>query len=616
MRAHLLFTGLGAGNTGDEAMLEGFLSLFPILQGSTVEVFNAESSIVQTLPRQLVYLDWKDRKTCRDAALEADRVLMVGGTPVVEDWGLDWPMRFHALELQFLRDRGRRADAIGLGIDHLRSSEARALFKKGHGNIESWIVRSERCRRALLALEVPEASIHVASDLAWLFMPGNGERDWAQSFWRELGIDPSRPLIGVNVVNERWQGATKVKETVAKVLDELIREYEFQVAFLCNESREGAYFDIAAARETAGLMLEKPVIVPNHYFTPSQMVALLSHCDLTVSQRYHFTVLSVVAGALPLSFARGPQMEGLINDLRQRPVGAMESCNPELLRESAVSAFSDRVNNGMRQVAAKTHLRIRSLESSYFWEESGWRHREAVGLASVKELESPEFRLFMGAMNDLASAWGLRQFTNWSKVWEYPWLWMSGLRSVDWSGTKLLDLGSELSPMPWYLASLGAEVTLVEVDEQWVSSWEKLRRATGYNVQWRIVSEEELPFRDGTFEVVTSYSVIEHQVDKRGAMDEVVRVLKPGGLLGISFDICESEMGMTFPEWNGSALTMKEFEELIWDHPALEHPPGRPRWNTRDIDSFIKWNLLAAEHHNYTVGAAILRRSRPSGLSQ
>jgi len=229
-------------------------------------------------------------------------------------------------------------------------------------------------------------------------------------------------------------------------------------------------------------------------------------------------------------------------------------------------------------------------------------------LATIKELNSQNFKIFMDDVNEFAESLGLRKFTDWSKVWEYPWLWFHCLSKIDWREKKLLDLGSEISPMPWFLASLGAVVTLVEADNQWVTHWERIRKETGLSVDWHVVSDENLPFGDALFDVVTSFSVIEHQNNKQRAVDEVARVLKPGGIFALSFDICEPGMGMTFPEWNGRALTMAEFESLIWNHPAFDNGDTEPHWNIADIPDFINWHLQSAPHHNYVVGAAFLKR--------
>jgi SAM-dependent methyltransferase len=228
-------------------------------------------------------------------------------------------------------------------------------------------------------------------------------------------------------------------------------------------------------------------------------------------------------------------------------------------------------------------------------------------LASVAELESPEFRAVMSRINAFAAKHGLRQFTDWSKVWEYPWLWTRGLDAISWPGKSLVDFGSEISPMPWLLASLGARVTLIETDHQWLPRWESLRNELGVEVDWKFVTDDSLPLSDASADAVTSFSVIEHQSDKARAVAEIARVLKPGGPFFLSFDICEPDMGMSFPDWNGRALTLAEFGKEIWDHPDFRNA-GPLEWNRSDIPTFKAWHLESAPHHNYVTGSAVLIR--------
>jgi SAM-dependent methyltransferase len=234
-------------------------------------------------------------------------------------------------------------------------------------------------------------------------------------------------------------------------------------------------------------------------------------------------------------------------------------------------------------------------------------HVAAAGprLGSVAELESSPYRAFMAECNTFAAAHGLRQFTDWSKVWEYPWLHAHGLGAIDWPGKHLVDFGSEISPMPWLLAARGARVTLIETDPQWIPIWEKLRATLNVQVEWRLVDSEILPLPDACADAVTSFSVIEHQPAKARAMAEIARVLKPAAPLFISFDICEAALGMTFPAWNGRALTLEEFEREVWLHPAFGNST-KPVWNLADIPAYRTWHLQSAPHHNYVTGAAVL----------
>lgn len=231
-------------------------------------------------------------------------------------------------------------------------------------------------------------------------------------------------------------------------------------------------------------------------------------------------------------------------------------------------------------------------------------------LARLEELQSPPFTSFMAQLNAFAILHGLREFDSWSKIWEYPWLWLHAIESLPLAGLRIIDMGSELSPMPWWLATLGARVTLVETTRGMEKQWATLREKLNVKVDWAFTDDETIPAPDGRAHLLTSLSVIEHQPDKRKAMDEIARVLVPGGVLAMSFDICEPEMGMAFPEWNGRALTMAEFERDLWHHPsfAATRPSGAIEWNTQDIGPYFEWHKSTAEHHTYVTGAAVMRR--------
>ena len=613
MTAHVLFTGLGAGNIGDEAMFQGFLSIYPLPTGSSIEVWDSTADVLNQFPSYYHYVNFRDQDLCSERYLDSSCVLLVGGTPVMEKWGLEWPLRNLSFKLENCHRNRVPCNAVGVGVDRLETQEAEWLFRKGFLPIKSWTVRSVRSRNNLIALGVDPFRIKVGADLAWLLPCSGINRKWATTYLRELGVKGKLPIMGVNIVNELWKDNIGLKREVAGALDHVTTHFGFNIVFFCNETREGVYFDKEAAFQVASLMKSRPLIVPNKYFTPQEMIALLSCCKVTLSWRYHFTLLSLLAGAVSISVIRGEKMQELVEDLGLEHVGDFDRINREKIVEKIKDVFRQLDSLRAKQETIIDVIKHRSKLNLSFLNSIKRHFRKeqimpANAMASVEQLKSERFQAFVDTLNVFSRSLELRQFTNWSKIWEYPWVWFHGLSKVDWKDFPLLDIGSELSPMPWFLASLGANVTLVETDPQWVPQWERICDETGFDVKWQIVSGEKLPFEDESFDVVTSFSVIEHQKDKRMAVNEMVRVLKPGGLFAISFDVCESELGMTFPDWNGRALTMAQFEELVWNHPGFDTEGQAAEWNLRDIPEFIRWHLQSAPHHNYVVGASVLRK--------
>ena len=230
-------------------------------------------------------------------------------------------------------------------------------------------------------------------------------------------------------------------------------------------------------------------------------------------------------------------------------------------------------------------------------------------LASVGELSSLQFKSFMSWINAFARVHGLRVHTNHSTIWEYPWSWQH-LSDLCLPGAQILDIGSQLSPMPWFFASLGARVTMVETDPCYVAKWAEINDRNSFGVRWHVISGSFLPIADETFDLITYYSLIGRLQDKPSALDEAARVLKPGGFFCLAFDVCESSRGMTFPERSGTPLDMKTFDRLVGRREDLEPVVPGVEWNIADIDAFLEWHRSTAPDRNYVVGGALMRRRK------
>ncbi|MFO0503629.1 MAG: glycosyltransferase family 9 protein, partial [Acidobacteriota bacterium] len=388
--------GVGSGNIGDELMAQEFWKLLPGDVVLDVPVLPEGGRYRGTYPAPHGYYPVRPLP-----ALMPDAPgLLVGDTPVSEFEGLTYPLETVGPQISEFIRRGLPVDAIGVGVDRLLQPAARELFAKHYAGIRSWTVRSEACREALLDLGTPPEKIRVAADLAWLFTPGTETDGWAEEVWRSLGVSADRPLVAVNLVHHAGPMAGAGTERIAEVLDRLVQETGYQVAFLHNESRPGPDFDAGAAAGVRALMRESSVEVPPAYFTPQEMVSLLRPVSVVLSQRYHMAIQAILAGTIPVCLPRGPKLRGLAREFALPTAGW-----------SAESTIAS-----VKLAMARRDVRLRALAKRR--EQHSNRAGEALSFLAehlAEEAEEPKRRsgvkrvavIHLGGLGDLVLASGL-----------------------------------------------------------------------------------------------------------------------------------------------------------------------------------------------------------------
>ncbi len=87
----------------------------------------------------------------------------------------------------------------------------------------------------------------------------------------------------------------------------------------------------------------------------------------------------------------------------------------------------------------------------------------------------------------------------------------------------------------WDCRAVGVDLDVGELKiAKYVLSYKHwAHEATGYG-DFLAVDATRLPFRDATFDRIVCTEVLEHIPDDRAAVRELVRVLKPGGLIAVS----------------------------------------------------------------------------------
>jgi arsenite methyltransferase len=101
----------------------------------------------------------------------------------------------------------------------------------------------------------------------------------------------------------------------------------------------------------------------------------------------------------------------------------------------------------------------------------------------------------------------------------------------------VLDVGCGVGATPCYLAKKYAcRVVGVDISARMVErSRERARREeVAERVEFKVADAQDLPFEDDLFDAVITESVTAFPEDKQKAVDEYVRVTRPGGYVGLN----------------------------------------------------------------------------------
>jgi SAM-dependent methyltransferase len=137
-------------------------------------------------------------------------------------------------------------------------------------------------------------------------------------------------------------------------------------------------------------------------------------------------------------------------------------------------------------------------------------------------------------------------------------------------GDRVLDVaaGSGNAAIP--AAQAGASVVASDLTPELLEAGRRLAARQGAELEWRQADAEDLPFADGEFDTVMSCLGVMFTPDHQASADELVRVCRPGGTIGLLNWTPEGFIGQMF-------ATMKPYAP---PPPAGAQPP--PLWGRED----------------------------------
>jgi len=161
------------------------------------------------------------------------------------------------------------------------------------------------------------------------------------------------------------------------------------------------------------------------------------------------------------------------------------------------------------------------------------------------------------------------------------------------SGQRLLDVGCGTGVVAITAARLGAKVCGVDLTPELLERARENSRIAAVEVDWREGDAEQLPYSDATFDVVLSQ--FGHMFAPRPdvAMGEMLRVLKPSGVIAFSTWPPELMIGRSFalvgsympppppgvsppPQWGDVAIVRERLgsavREIVFDRDRMSFP--------------------------------------------
>ena len=318
----------GVGNIGDDAVLQGILTLLgEAMPGSciTVEAWNGLRQAF--LPDDVATINAAKSEQVTAALHEHDCFISGGGTMIGDELGVGFPLIPNARRMAEAKYLGKGAVMLGIGANPPTTPEGDELARLLVELADVITVRDVQSLDVCLSLGADREAVTVTADPAFLLRPEETPRTKSVKSW----IRSKGKTVGVNVVNEAWRDKKRYKQAIARTCDILAEQDGYTPVFFCNEIRPGRYYDQEANAETAALMARPSEVVSAAYYTPAEMIDIISAFDVIISMRMHALIFAAVAETPFVAVSRVDKVDNFMSLFGAQVSGSVKESHAERL---------------------------------------------------------------------------------------------------------------------------------------------------------------------------------------------------------------------------------------------------------------------------------------------
>jgi SAM-dependent methyltransferase len=167
-------------------------------------------------------------------------------------------------------------------------------------------------------------------------------------------------------------------------------------------------------------------------------------------------------------------------------------------------------------------------------------------------------------------------------LWKYWEMCMVITFSGISGNSTVLGVGESSTLLSFYLASKGATVYTIDLNPALIANANHVAGVMGWRLFNSLGDAADLDFPTETFDQVLSVCVLEHIKKQEQAIKEMARVLKPGGVLGLTFDYGYLEpgcQGFMSPDEIETRIIRPSGLEVIGNRHFSESPWQEEGWH-------------------------------------